>query len=162
MVWLASCGVPRWLVAPPKIALNCSPQPDGSLLFELQAERAHSVDQVVIWSETTGEALWGFEIAHTPVDPAVLKTFTYGLAPQVPDQPSLRTVKLYPPKGKPRPIGPLERFIVKVEFQYDTDWGPAAGHTYFYFDALQGSSAKITGRIGSSKVMPAAFLEAFK
>jgi hypothetical protein len=161
-IWVVGCGLQNRLIVRPKVSLNCSLQQDGSLVFELQEERMGAIDQVAIWSETTGEPLWGFAVAPRPVEPANLRTFMYGKAPQVPDLPVVRRVKTYPPKNKPRPIAPMERFIVEVFYQYDTFGGPAVGRTCFYFDAPRDSPAKITGRMGGSKVMPAAFLEAFK
>jgi hypothetical protein len=162
MVWLAGCGLPQWLAGPPKIALYCVPQKDGSLVFDLQAGGTNSIYKIVILSQSTGEALWGLEFDRTPIASADFRTFEYGKTPRVPDDPWLRSVKVYPAKGKPRPIGPLEGFIVIVDYQYDSIAGACANATCLYFDALQGSTAKRKGRIGSHVVIPEPVWEAFK
>lgn len=129
----------------PVIEVSCSSPVNSHLQFALRSQRVNGISSLVVWSQSKGEVLWAFRIGPTRVPPENLRRMSYGELPSVPD-PALRRIRqVFPKTGKSRKIAPGERFVVKVDYQYDSGFAPCGGHSYFWFEMQGDNSAKALG-----------------
>jgi hypothetical protein len=158
-IGMSGCGLWDAATRAPQLTLRCAPQEDGTLRFELQTVGINTISVLFMWSEATGEPLWGF-FDGGGIKPQDLRTFTYGVLPQeVRGHSSSWIIKVFPGNKTPRPILTGEDFIVYVDYQYDRV-GPCVGYSSYRFGAASDSFGTRTGRLDKNVLAPPAVSKA--
>lgn len=130
-----------------RITLRCARRgPNDPIDCELVARGINYIEDIRFWADPSGDMLWEIRIGCTRLD-----RFRYGELPSCGSSQlaGWKVNQVTPAKGMPRQIRQGERFVIEIEYQYDSMIPPAACvvSEYFSFEVLNDSSIRPVGRV---------------